>query len=232
MEQKHVIKLMSAALAAARQQLAGKGSLQDVKEAQSAIYLAWLESERPPEEISKETVLAEARKQSAFTVARREGERVTPGGKEDQFGPGSAGFEPEERYYPEGQLAVLHDTDVSELEYVKSLERRRGTPAEMKRWKVQAELFRLHYGEKVFPGQPRLLTKRVVAFGEKGVDYEAGTKIPCARRDLVEFHELARRGDSCPTCKRIARFIHGVGQEEVAEVIDRLLLEISSKRTR
>ena len=194
----------------------------DVEDAVQEAMTAWIISGRPISDLSVENVRAALKK---FGPTKWQlGETLVSLRPDDE-----TAEMPEGRATltgaPEWKVeeAVLHDEDYGVLPFLDHLERgKEATEAT----KMQADLFRLHYGLRVFAGQPRLLTKRVKILVKEGTAKEVREKWPLARKDLFEYHQLSKRGSSCPTCKRIAAFIRGVEQEEVAEAIDRLLLEL------
>lgn len=212
-------------------------SIGNVEDAVGMAAEAWLTamSSKPPfgtnrpfAEMNEDTLIEEVRKQKLLTVERREeaGQLLGKARADEEFqyteekaDISGAAVEHVDKY-------IIHDEDVAILEFINELLNRPGSREERLRWEFQATLFRLHYGEKVYPGQPRLLTKNSVWRG--ALTGGRSKKIPLARKELEQYHQLGSRSSSCPTCKRIARFIHQVEQEQVVDTIDRLLLELRS----
>jgi hypothetical protein len=216
-------------------------SIDAIEDATQTAVEAWLTSGRPFAELSEATLIEEVQKQKLLKVERREESGQL-------LGKARAGEEFQEvqgRTVDEGDTpwdtlkgtreehvseAIIHDVDEGVLDqFLGYLLNRPGTPEERLRWAFQVQLFRLHYGEKVFRGQPRLLTQNAEWRGRL-TDWQ-NKKIPLARKQLEQYHQLAdiaNRSSSCPTCKRIAKFIQQVEQEQVVEAIDRLLAELRS----
>ncbi len=87
--------------------------------------------------------------------------------------------------------------------------------------KMYYTLWRLHEGKRMFQGQPQQLSRRV--------RYQVLPNLPpewCtdAQRDLLTHHIYKSKGSPCPTCKRIAGFIRGVGQKEVERTVSSLVV--------
>jgi hypothetical protein len=211
------------------------------KDAEQEAWATWAESELPFSELSVPKLVELTLKSEAFRSERRTTDVILDADREGEAVKveGVAGlkgtvkeFKGINRTHRMAETPTRAWQGESELALVHRLEGRvpgfEATPYT----RMQAELLRLHWGDKVFDTQPKLLTKRTVYLVVTDRGSREKEKIPLARKDLFEYHQLSKRGSSCPTCKRIARFIRGVGQEEVAEVIDRLLLEITSQRTR
>jgi hypothetical protein len=251
MTQKEYEALMLAAKAAAPKILGQLGPTGQWtrKDAEHEALAAWVESGLPSTDLSVTRLVEVTKKSEAYRAERgttdillgtdREGEAV----KVEDIGAITADAEPEgdikgkwkwfKADYGTGETETRSDqTGFTDLALIRQLEGQVPGFEATPRTRMQAELLRLHWGEKVFPTQPKLLTKRTIYLVVTDKGDMRKEKIPRARKDLFEYHQLSKRGLSCPTCKRIAGFIRGVGQEEVANVIDRLLLEITTQRTR
>jgi len=100
---------------------------------------------------------------------------------------------------------------------------------------AKADLIRMHMGYKVVRTQPERLLGRMDVSGvrhpstSRAVQDLIGQKWRLNRRGNLILKSEAERsyhpikeGDSCPTCKAIARFVHvrGMGPTEVAAIID------------
>ena len=90
---------------------------------------------------------------------------------------------------------------------------------------TRAALVCIHLGQYVIPGQPKAWLNRQKfdrALGEEVTIYGPAFK------DFVIYHSRSatRKGQPCPTCKKISRFfrVPGVGQPQVQQVMDQYVL--------
>lgn len=87
--------------------------------------------------------------------------------------------------------------------------------------RTRAALIRMHLGQYVVPGQPKAWLNRTRY--DKSLGEDVTTQGP-ALQDFITYHgrNATKKGQRCPTCKKIARFfrVPGAGPADIQALMD------------